>query len=99
MRKTKEPTCVSVVETFVTKADDFVTAAQVIEGTQLTPNQVSASLIMLKKYQALACFESDGRLWWFSTPETDTRICKHEHRAPEVKPRKPRKSYSRKPKA
>ena len=95
MPKIKEPTCVSVVEAFVREADDFVTAAQVVEGTRLNPNQVSASLIMLKKYKAFDCFESDGKLWWYSTPELDARMVKRELRAPETKPRKTRKSASK----
>jgi len=96
VRCSKEPTCTSIVQTAVTAADDFVTAKWVVEATRLTPNQVSAALYHLKKYTFLSCFESDGKLWWFSTPETDTRSRTVERRAPEAKPRKTRKTHTRK---
>ena len=88
----KEPTCVSVVETTVRAADDFVTAAWLIENTTLTANQISASLAHLKKHTALTCFEADGKLWWYSTPTTDTRTAHKPRRKPEVKPRSPRRT-------
>ena len=96
MRKNQEPTCVSLVSAELEGADDFRSAKQLIENTRLTKNRVAAALHHLKIHKAADfVVNADGTTWWFATPETDDRSRIVESREPEVKPRKPRKPYTR----
>jgi hypothetical protein len=92
MRKRKEPTSTSIVEATLKGLDDFATGRQLQELTRLDTCHVSASLYHLKKYRAAECMEAGGTLWWFSTPDTDTRTKTVDERTPESKPRKARRA-------
>jgi hypothetical protein len=97
-RNTPKPTCTSVVEVAMSVADDFLTASMLIALTNLKRNQVTAALSTLKRrYFAVDCIASDGKLWWFLTPGTDTRSRKVEMRRPEDRPRnrRPRSESSK----
>jgi hypothetical protein len=88
----KEPTCISIVEEVLRLADDFVTAKMIFSRTKLSFNQISASLYSLKKYKAVDFVENSDGLWWFCTPEYDTRSKHIEMRVKENKPRRTRRS-------
>lgn len=92
MRRLKQPTATSIVFEALVRADDFRTGLQLQAETGLNSNRVSAALYHLKKYKAAEFIEGEGNLWWFATPETDTRSRTIEEKAPELKPRKPRKT-------
>lgn len=95
-RKRTETCCTHIVEQALRASDDFVTGQDLIERTGLSYNRVTASLHHLRKYRAADCLDSGGRLFWYATPDSDTRSRKVEERTPESKPRKPRKPGSRK---
>ena len=90
----KEPTKTSIVYQTLVSADDFITAAQLIERLvgKANPNQISAALHHLKKRNAVNCMESDHKLWWYSTPETDNRLHIVDEKAVETEPRRRRGS-------
>jgi len=68
-------------------ADDFRTSRQLGVELKLSSSQLSSSLAHLYKHQAVDCIEQPGTLWWYATPESDTR-CRHmDERAPEKAPR------------
>jgi hypothetical protein len=91
MKKHKEPTAVSLVFAALVRADDFRTAQQVQAESGVNSRRVNSSLHMLRTYKAAQCMESDGQLWWYATPQDDTRMKTFDERTPEVKPRKSRK--------
>jgi hypothetical protein len=93
--KIKVPTATSVVEHEMKFLDDFVTSKQLQKITRLDANHVGAALSHLKKHRAVDCLESEGQLWWFSTPDMDTRCRTVQERTPEKKPRKQRKSSNK----
>lgn len=95
-RQDRQPTCVSQVEQAMIQANDFVNLRGLMAAAKLTSNQVSASLSHLHKYRAADCLESPDGLWWFLTPDTDTRTKKVEERRPEDKPRRTRRSIGKK---
>jgi hypothetical protein len=98
-RADKEPTKTSIVLACLVTADDFITASQLIErlAGKANPNQVSASLHHLKKRHAIDCMESDGKLWWYSTPELDDRSKIVEEKVVETSPRRTRGSFPARP--
>lgn len=85
-------TSTSLVNEALIKADDFVTGRQLQDTLMLDTNHVSAALYHLRKYKAAECMEVAGTLYWFATPQNDTRSKIVEERTPESRPRKPRKS-------
>lgn len=91
MKKSKEPTCVSVVEDTLRCLDDLVTIAMVALLVRMKTNQVSAVLCHLEKYGAAEKIVQEDGVWWIYTPKTDTRIRTQKERTPEAKPRKPRR--------
>ena len=91
MKRPKETTYTSIVYDYLCGADDFRKAAHVVEATKLTSGHVSTSLHALKAYRAVDCIEQDHSLWWFATPETDTRLRVVLERTPETKKRRLRK--------
>lgn len=82
-RNPKAPTWTSLVEEALRKADDFMGAEALRAATGANPHQLSAALHHLHKRRAVDSVESNGRLWWFATPETDTRLRVVEERRPE----------------
>lgn len=78
-------------------ADDFLTLRMLVAKTGMTTNQVSASLSHLRSYHVVDVIETEGGLWWFLTPDTDTRSRVVEERTPEDSPRRPRRRKVTKP--
>ena len=70
--------------------DDFQTTRQLIDDTHESSNRVTAALHRLRVYGAIDAMEVDGQLYWYLTPDTDTRIRTVPEKAEETKPRKPR---------
>lgn len=90
----KEPTATSVVLAELQGADDFMTMRQLREHTRLNINQVSAALHHLRVHKCVEFISDGSGVWWYATPESDTRLCAHDQRAPETRPRRQRKSKS-----
>ena len=79
-----EPTIVARIEEFLAKADDFVTAKMIAEGTEIPIAQVLMALYHhRRKYLCFDCIEQDAALWWFLTPDTDKRTKRFMERRPE----------------
>lgn len=95
----REPSKVSIVLRTLIEADDFITAAQLIVKLhgRVNVNQISASLHHLRNRHAASCMESDGKLWWYSTPDLDDRSKKVDERVVEVDPRRRRGTASTTP--
>jgi hypothetical protein len=91
VKKRTEPTATSIVYAALMRANDFRTGRQLQAETGLNTNRVSAALYSLLKYKAVEFIDSDNALWWFSTPENDTRSRTVDERVPESRARKPRK--------
>lgn len=66
--------------------NDFVRAKEIAQHFKLTINQVCTSLNQLRIFKAVNSIDQDG-LWWYATPETDTRTREVIERVPESKPR------------
>lgn len=90
-RKAPEPTLMSRVEGVLAAADDFLTVSQLVAASGIDQHHVQSCIWWLKKVRAVESVESDGQLWWFSTPETDLRTRRVEMRRPEDKPRRQRR--------
>lgn len=90
-RRSKDPTCTSLVEAVLVVADDFKTARQLVAETRCTFNQVGAALSHLLKHQAVNFIRDAGGTWWYATPQTDNRHHVVAQRTIETVPRKPRK--------
>ena len=84
-RNAPEPTWVSQVEEALARADDFMSFADLLQavGAGCTHNRLTAALHSLRKYKAADSVESGGKLYWFSTPDTDTRVRHYDMRRPE----------------
>jgi hypothetical protein len=82
-RNTPEPTWVSRVEDALRAADDFMSFAELAAATSANTNRLTAALHHLRKYRAVDSIDSGGRLYWFATPNTDTRCRRVELRRPE----------------
>lgn len=91
MKKLKEITATTAVLEALQRADDFRTVSHLQVATGQSMNRVRAALHHLHKYRVVECMASDGRLWWYATPENDQRTLVVDERTPEAKPRKQRK--------
>lgn len=89
--KRKEPTSTSLVLELLIRADDFRTSRQIQGELGLDVNHVAAALCHLRKHQAVDCIEQPDALWWYATPQNDTRTRTHAERTPEARPRRPRR--------
>jgi len=78
-----EPTWTSRVEEAFARADDFLSFADLLLATGCTHNRLTAALHHLRKCRAIDSIESGGRLYWFATPDTDSRCWHVESRRPE----------------
>ena len=96
MRKNQEPTCTSLVLAELKGSDDFRTVKQLCTHTQLSSNRVIAALCHLKAHKCVDFVSDATGTWWFATVETDDRCKTVEQRAPETKPRTPRKPKAKK---
>lgn len=94
IRRDKRPTHTHLVMDALTHwPNDFASVRELAEATGSRYNQVTAALFHLRKRRAVdVVVESSGTGWWFATPEEDDRSRRHEERAPETHPRKPRRS-------
>lgn len=69
----RKPTCTSLVFDLLKAVDDFRTSAQLQNELRQDQCHVSAALSHLRNHKAVACLASDGELWWYATPDSDTR--------------------------
>ena len=90
-RAARQPTWTHQVLAALVAADDFLSIAELRARTKATTNQLNATLHHLHSRKAVDnVVGADGRLWWFATPQTDTRHHEVAERTPEEVPRKPR---------
>jgi hypothetical protein len=83
-RNAPQPTWTSLVEEALRTADDFLGAPELVARTGGNTNQISAALHGLLRYRAVDCVsDAAGRLFWFATPQTDTRTKRCDVRRPE----------------
>lgn len=92
----KQTTSTTLVLEALIRADDFHTGRQLKEKLGLDVNHVSAALYHLRKYRAVDFVETEKTLWWFATPADDLRSRVVYERAPEIKPRTPRRRREKK---
>lgn len=78
----KRPTWTSLTVETLRVMDDLLTLPQLCDLTGGTPNQISAALCMLQKYEAVEAIEGNGKLWFFLTGR-DTRSHTLAERTPE----------------
>lgn len=84
MKPTQKPTLISRIEEALAKADDFMTSKMIAEVTGIHSSRVRNILSNMRVYyKAFDCVEQDKALWWFATPETDTRTKHIDLRVPE----------------
>jgi hypothetical protein len=80
----KLPTWTSLILEELVRADDFLSLGDLIARTGATHNQTTASIHNLSKFRAIeSVVGGDGSLWWFATPDQDTRQHTHEERVRE----------------
>ncbi|MDX2059948.1 MAG: hypothetical protein SFV24_19215 [Gemmatimonadales bacterium] len=90
MSRPLKRTCTTkVILDTLTRADDFMTAKQLREVTGEAAHRVSAALHHLKVVKAIDSMESDGVLWFYATPDADTRKVRLDDVKVEI--RRPRK--------
>lgn len=92
-RKDPKPTWVGLVWGVLLEANDFVASTELQKKTGGSQNQTNAALHHLQQHKAAeAVVGANGRLFWFATPESDTRTKQVEQRTPEDRPRRARRS-------
>ena len=99
MRRAKEPTATALVLAALRAADDFMSQRMLHAALPgVTRDQISAALSHLRKRHAVGVvIEPDGVGWWFALPpEEDDRSRTVDLRAPETRPRRPRRSKGHK---
>lgn len=72
---------------FLVNHDDFVTMPDIATCTGLTIRQLRQTLPWLRKCKAIDSVESDGRLFWYATPESDLRLRTLDEHRREDEPR------------
>lgn len=92
-RRLKEPTITTRVMDSLVRCDDLLTARQLRERylPDVRPARIATALIELRHFKAVDCVEQPDRLWWYATPESDTRTRVIHERCPETKPRRSRR--------
>lgn len=93
-RRDKEPTATTLVLTALRATDDFMSRRMLCAAIPgVTMGQVSAALCHLRKHHAVGVvIEPDGVGWWFALPPAeDDRSRTVDLRAPELRPRRPRR--------
>lgn len=84
MKNNKQPTWTKLVMGVLEGRDDFMTARQLCDELGASCNQMSATLVHLRKSRAIDCIvEPDGKAWWFVTPASDNRTRTVDERCPE----------------
>lgn len=78
-------------------ADDFMSLKALAEATGLNLKALRPTLWWLRKIKAVDSLESGGTLWWFLTPDTDSRSKVINAHRKEDEPRKVRAGSLLKP--
>jgi len=89
----KMVTTTTLVTEALVRADDFMSASQLVEATGRSTNRVTAALHHLKVHKAIQAMEVGGQLYWYATPSDDDRHRVVEEKAEETKPRRTRKTH------
>lgn len=98
--KQTRPTDVSVVLGYLTGLDDFANKAMILEGTRLPDNRLRPAVAHLAKHKAIDCvIVNEDELWWFATPERDTRAGTHGFTSEGITRRDPNGRVSKKRRA
>lgn len=92
VRKLKETTSTHIVLQYLINLDDFATAKQIQQATGVSGNRVGAALHELRKYKAVGVEDVQGTLYWYATPDSDTRMRTVLERVPEEPGSRKRKS-------
>lgn len=72
--KQTRPTDVSVILAYLVGLDDFANKAMILAETKIPDDRVRPALAHLAKHKCIDCvIVNDNELWWFATPERDTR--------------------------
>jgi len=80
----RRPTWTSLVLDALVKSDDFLSLSGVMARTGATVNRATAALHHLGKFRVVEyVVGGDGKLWWFATPEQDSRLRHVDERVPE----------------
>lgn len=88
----KRTTYTKRVLDYLIELDDFATHKQVQAALRITLNQTTATLHDLRRARAVDVMEVDGVLWFYATPESDTRTQIHaEIKEGITRNRKPRR--------
>lgn len=91
--KRKEPTATLLVYEVLLRSGDFRTSHQLVEETRETAHRVNVALYGLLHYKAVAVMPVPipgyirPALYWYATPDSDTRCRVVEERVPEVRGR------------
>lgn len=94
----KEPTVTSLVLEVLIASDDFMDFRMLRRATGQSLNSVNAACHHLRKRHAIdVIIDPHGVGWWYATPESDDRSYARKAKAPEVSPRRPRKTSKRPP--
>jgi len=90
----------ALVEQALAQAQDFMTVPQIAAAVKLPPASIMTALRWLVKAKAADRIEESQQLYFFITPETDTRTKKVTEHRKEDEPRvvRNRRPYSRKAK-
>lgn len=87
MKRNKQPTHVSLVYEYLKGLGDFATVDGIMQATKVPHRLVMISLWHLRKHRAVESVVSEDALWWFATPEYDTRTKTVAERTPEERKR------------
>lgn len=82
-----ETSYTKIVGDFLNKHDDFISTAGIADATGLTTLQLRQTLHWLRQCKAIDSVDSGGTLYWFATPETDTRVRTIDEHRREDEPR------------
>lgn len=99
--KIKQMTYTYLVLECLKERNDYVSYEDIYNYVRETRYEVafshiSAACFHLKKHKAVdLVIDSDGKVFWYLTPETDDRAKTIDERVPESKPRKRKKGYKR----
>lgn len=98
--KQTRPTDVSVVLGYLVGLDDFANKAMILEATRLPPNRLRPALYHLATHKVIDCVVvGKNELWWFATPERDTRTVTRKFTPEGITRRDPHGRMSKKKRA
>jgi len=73
MRTPKRPSYTCLVFTALKEADDFMVLRQIAAKSGVSTTRASAALHHLYKKKAVSALSDDGQLYWYATPDEDSR--------------------------